>query len=143
MTRESAMTHEGAIAAAVEEALASDPATTPHRIGVAAVGTTVTLRGYVPSLSAKRRAERVARGVSGVMDVTSELEITPGSAFGVETLGLSLLAAAGADARDGGGGVGAGGLAAAQVVGATGKGLPAGQDLAEATDAGPLNDWEG
>jgi hypothetical protein len=142
MIRESALTHEAAIAAAIQEAVASDPITAPHGIGVAVVGTTVSLRGHVPSPGAKRRAERLARGVGGVMDVTNELEITPGSALDAPALGLSLMAADGAGAHAGSG-AGVGGLAAAQAVGAAGAGPFGRQDRPGATETEPMNAWEG
>ena len=59
----------------VENALEGSSDVARYPIGVSVVGTSVSLTGEVGSAAAKAAAERVARGVSGVIDVTNELVV--------------------------------------------------------------------
>lgn len=59
----------------VENALAGSSDVARYPIGVSVVGTSVSLTGEVGSAAAKAAAEQVARGVSGVIDVTNELVV--------------------------------------------------------------------
>ena len=74
----SALTRETQVTEAVEQALRSDKRTAPYTIEVEMQGTTVSLRGRVESQQDKEAAESVARGVSGVINVTNELVIESG-----------------------------------------------------------------
>ncbi len=65
-----------AIRAAVEEALASDPATSSwRRIGVAVSGGEVTLTGTVDSWQARDLTSQVAKGVRGVLALDNQVDI--------------------------------------------------------------------
>lgn len=67
------------LAAAVRRSLTKDSSlsTSAHNVKVMASGGAVTLRGPVKSDDEKSRVESIARGVSGVSQVTNELEIKP------------------------------------------------------------------
>ncbi len=67
------------LAAAVRRALTKDSSLSmlAHNVKVIASGSTVTLRGPVKSEDEKSRVESIARAVSGVSQVTNELEVKP------------------------------------------------------------------
>lgn len=82
----SALTGDDAIMDEVNLALRNNQTTAHAPIDVAAQGATVTLSGTVDNQDVKRTAEQLARGVSGVVDVTNELVIgdnSGGGAFGI------------------------------------------------------------
>lgn len=67
------------LAAAVRRSLTKDSSlsTLAHNVKVMVSGGAVTLRGPVKSDDEKSRVESIARGVSGVSQVTNELEVKP------------------------------------------------------------------
>lgn len=67
------------LVAAVRRALTKDSSLSmlAHNVKVIASGSTVTLRGPVKSEDEKSRVESIARAVSGVSQVTNELEVKP------------------------------------------------------------------
>jgi osmotically-inducible protein OsmY len=69
------ITADQRIAEAVEQALAANPWLADYPITVAAVGSTVTLTGHVPSQDAKDTVIQMARKVDGVIDVNDDLVI--------------------------------------------------------------------
>jgi hypothetical protein len=79
----SALTGDDAIMNQINQALRSNATTARSPIDVAAQGATVTLSGTVGSQDVKRTAEQLARGVSGVVDVTNELVIGDNAGGGV------------------------------------------------------------
>ncbi|HEV2201995.1 MAG TPA: BON domain-containing protein [Bryobacteraceae bacterium] len=60
----------------IEAKLASNPATPALKIHVDVFKSVVTLRGEVPSISAKQEAERIAKETDGVKLVHNDLEVT-------------------------------------------------------------------
>jgi len=75
MKNEGGLTSAMQLEEAVEDALQGNPDTSRYAIGVAVQGTTVSLTGEVDSEAIKENAEQIARGVSGVLDVTNELVV--------------------------------------------------------------------
>ena len=71
--------HDATLTTKVKSALAADVGLkTLTGISVDSDGTTVTLKGTVDTEANKRRAEQVARGVSGVGSVKNELTVKSG-----------------------------------------------------------------
>ena len=69
-------THDATLTTKVKSALAADVGLrTLTGISVDSDGSTVTLKGSVDTDTNKRRAEQVARGVSGVGSVKNELTV--------------------------------------------------------------------
>ncbi len=66
---------DAAITSRVEALLARDSQVEARRITVDTSGGVVTLKGRVGSPHARRRAIELARGVTGVRDVVSELRV--------------------------------------------------------------------
>lgn len=63
------------VAQAVEDAFLYDPRLDPADLSASVEDGTVTLRGSVPSLAARRSAERDARNTVGVLDVVNRLKV--------------------------------------------------------------------
>jgi osmotically-inducible protein OsmY len=61
----------------VEEALYNDPATESYEIDVDAANNRVTLSGTVDSWQERRLAEKVAKGVRGVVNVINNITVRP------------------------------------------------------------------
>src|ERR1700720_2554178 len=59
----------------VERELEWDPSIDARNIGVAVKNGVVTLTGYVPSYSDKRRAESIAKRVAGVSAIANDIEV--------------------------------------------------------------------
>lgn len=70
------------IESAVEEALLIDPRVEGFNADVEVAGSTVTLRGTVDNLKAKRAAERAARNTVGVTYVNNRLKVRLGASPG-------------------------------------------------------------
>jgi osmotically-inducible protein OsmY len=71
---------------AIQDALLYDPRVLAANVTPEVVGSTVTLRGAVDNLKAKRAAEQVARNTVGVRYVTNRLKVRPGASFSDEQL---------------------------------------------------------
>jgi hyperosmotically inducible periplasmic protein len=70
-----AVMDDTAITTKVKSAFASDPDVSALRVSVKTVNGRVNLTGEVKSNTEKRKAEQVARGVSGVTSVNNELTV--------------------------------------------------------------------
>ena len=70
-----AVLDDTAITTKVKSAFASDPDVSAMRVSVKTVDGRVNLTGEVKSLTEKRKAEQVARNVSGVRSVNNELVV--------------------------------------------------------------------
>lgn len=66
---------------AIEDALLYDPRVNRFNVKIETAGSTVTLRGHVDNLEAKRAAESVARNTVGVTWVTNRLKVEPEEVF--------------------------------------------------------------
>ncbi len=145
----------------VEDALAGSSDVARYPVDVSVTGTSVSLSGEVGSAAAKAGAERVARGVSGVLDVTNELVVVDrsdsdwgllgrrrgrgtddGRADGTGVEGTVGFAALGG-ANQGFGGATAGGAASGIGGGLGAAGLGAGAALATEGAASDLANDEG
>jgi len=71
---------------AIQDALLYDPRVLAANVTPEVVGSTVTLRGAVDNLKAKRAAEQVARNTVGVRYVTNRLKVRPGASFSDQQL---------------------------------------------------------
>lgn len=71
---------------AVNAALAYDPRVNSFDVHVDALGSTVTLRGVVDNLKAKRAAEQDAKNTVGVRYVTNRLKVRPAKNYADETI---------------------------------------------------------
>jgi hyperosmotically inducible protein len=74
---------DASITVKVKSALVASPATKARQINVTTSGGEVTISGFVDSATSKEEAERVARGVTGVVAVRNDLAVRSG----VETTG--------------------------------------------------------
>lgn len=70
-----APTRDMAIMEQVEQALEANAVTARYPFEVEAEGATVTIRGEVDQQQVKEMAERLARGVAGVIDVDNEVVV--------------------------------------------------------------------
>ena len=68
-------TSDAAVVSAVRTKLASEASTRNLPIGVSAASGVVTLRGTVKTAEQRMAAERVARGVKGVVSVRNEIDV--------------------------------------------------------------------
>jgi len=75
---EAVYTNDGEIRKAVHQALMFDPRTDSFKISVEVKNQTVTLRGTVKTVEAKRAAEQDARNTVGVARVNNRLKVNPG-----------------------------------------------------------------
>ena len=71
-----AVMDDTAITTKVKSAFAADPDVSMLRVSVKTVNGRVNLTGAVKNQDEKRKAEQVARGVSGVASVNNELTVT-------------------------------------------------------------------
>lgn len=75
---DTAPTRETVIMEQVEQALEANAITAPYPLEVEAEGATITIRGEVDREQVKETAERLARGVAGVIDVDNEVVVHNG-----------------------------------------------------------------
>jgi len=129
MNQDSALTSEQAVTRQVEAALQADQATARYPIEVAYQNGAVSLFGQVDTRETKEAAERVARGVGGVADVTNELTIGQG---GNNNGGGGLLSGLFGRSDDSGQDAGRAAAPAAGVMGAQAGGAGAGVGAAGA-----------
>jgi len=130
MNQDSALTSEQAITQQVEAALQADQVTARYPIEVAYQDGAVSLFGQVDTQEVKMAAERAARGVGGVVNVTNELTIGQGGDNNGGSGLLGGLFGRGADSNQDRGGVG---IPAAGIIGSQAGGAGAGMG---ATGAG-------
>ena len=71
-----AVMDDTAITTKVKSAFATDPDVSALRVSVKTVNGRVNLTGQVASHMEKRKAEQVARGVSGVISVNNDLTVS-------------------------------------------------------------------
>ena len=81
MQSQGGLTGETELMEAVQKALLANDRTSKYPIEVIAQGDTITLTGDVEKQEDKDEAERIARGVSGVVDVIDELVVRPHHGF--------------------------------------------------------------
>ena len=70
---------DATITAKVKTALIAEPGLKGLAIDVDTTGNVVTLTGAVATEAAKQEAERLARGIEGVKDVTNNLDVKTAS----------------------------------------------------------------
>ena len=75
MNDDNALTRDMAIMEKTEQALEANAITARNPFEVEAEGATLTIRGQVESQQAKETAERIARGVDGVIDIVNEVVV--------------------------------------------------------------------
>jgi osmotically-inducible protein OsmY len=76
MNEDTALTRDMAIMEKVEQALEANAITASTPFEIEAEGATIIVRGEVASQQAKETAERIARGVAGVLDVVNEVVVS-------------------------------------------------------------------
>jgi len=71
-----AVLDDTAITTKVKSAFAADPDVSAMRVSVKTVNGRVNLTGEVKNMTEKRKAEQVARGVTGVQSVNNDLTVS-------------------------------------------------------------------